>query len=177
MFFLILNQKFYIDLIFSFFMVNKGPKEKFERFTIVNSTFDFERVEFDDVLKVRNPIIFDTNFLFVTFEFKIDVISEIQRVVGSTYSLYIYEGTITELENIENKGDKNKNFLPLIVRMLHLYGFKIIKSPERYVDDQILSNLDKSVIVATNDKELRLKIQSKKFNVLYMRQKKYLELK
>ena len=61
--------------------------------------------------------------------------------------------------------------------MLHLYGFKIIKSEISYIDDQILSNTNSKVIIATNDKELRQKLQ-KKYNqkVMYMRQKSYLEI-
>lgn len=152
-------------------------KEKFEPFTIENSTFDIERIDFNQVKSKLNPIIFDTNFLFVTFEFKLDVISEIRRLVGGNYNLYIYEGTIDELKAVENKGDKNKKFLPLIVKMLSLYGFKIINSPQKYIDDQIMENLHKNIIVATNDKELRKKIWENECKVLYMRQKRYLEIK
>lgn len=151
--------------------------EKFERFTIKDSTFDLDRVGFENVLRSKNSIIFDTNFLFVTFQFRIDIIEEIRRVVGSTSSFYIYEGTIGELASVERKGDKNKIYLPLIVKMLHIYGFKVIKSSEKYIDDQIIFNLDKRVLIATNDKELKLKIQEGAFRVLYLRQKKYLEIK
>ena len=155
----------------------KVKKEKFERFTVKNSVFDLEKIDFDEILLVKNPIIFDTNFLFVTFNFNVDVVGEIQRIVGGTYHLFIYEGTIKELEAIERKGDKNKKFLPLIVKMLHVYGFKIIKSDKKYIDAQILANLNKEVIVATNDKELRFKVQNKRCRVMYLRQKSYLEIK
>lgn len=151
--------------------------EKFERFTIKNSIIDLEKVDFKYVVSVKNPIIFDTNFLFVPFEFKVDVISEILRLVSSSFNLFIYEGTISELEAIEKKKDKNKKFLPLIITMLKNYNFKIIKSQISYIDEQILSNLDKNVLIATNDKQLRLKIQKERFKVLYLRQKRYLEIR
>lgn len=156
---------------------NSISSEKFEKFTIDSSIFDLERVEFDYLKKFSNPIIFDTNFLFVTFEFKLDIIVEIEKLLGKNYNLFIYAGTIDELKAVERKGDKNKRFLPLIVKMLHLYGFKIIKSEISYIDDQILSNTNSKVIIATNDKELRQKLQ-KKYNqkVMYMRQKSYLEI-
>ena len=152
-------------------------KEKLEKFSIENSSIDLERVNFEQILNTKKPIILDTNFLFITFEFRIDLISEIKRVVGSDYTLYIYEGTINELKAIEKRKDKNKKFLPLIMTMLHRYNIKIIKSNQTYIDDQILENLNEKVIIATNDKELRLKIWNKRFKVLYMRQKSYLELK
>lgn len=151
--------------------------EKLEKFTIANSIIDLEKVEFCDILKTKNPIIFDTNFLFVTFDFKIDIISELKKVTGGNYNLFIYEGTIDELMSIERKREKNKKFLPLIIKMLHLYNFKIIKSNEKYIDNQILSNLNQDILIATNDKELRQKIWKKNFRVLYLRQKQYLEVK
>ncbi|MCA9459002.1 MAG: hypothetical protein KC550_00470 [Nanoarchaeota archaeon] len=150
--------------------------EKFKKFTIKDSTFDIEKVDFKTLKNARSPIIFDTNFLFMTFEFKIDLISQIQRLLSSNNNFYIYEGTISELESVERKGDKNKKFLPLIVKMLHLYNFKIIKSNQRYVDDQILENLDKKIIIATNDKVLKQTIQKKGFKIMYSRQKSYLEI-
>lgn len=152
-------------------------KDKFEPFKILNSVQDLERVEFNSLKSESVPIIFDTNFLFVTFEFKLDIISEIQRVIGSNFNFYIYEGTLNELVAIENRKTKNKHFLPLISKMLSVYNFKIIKSDLKYVDDQILKNISDRVIIATNDKELRLKIWEIPGRVLYMRQKKYLEIK
>ncbi len=157
-------------------MAKSNPK-KFEPFTIEKATLNIGRVDFKDILKTKNPIIFDTNFLFIPFSFKIDIISEIQNLVGKTFTLYIYEGTIDELKAIEKKKDKNKHFLPLIVKMLHLYKFKIIKSDEKYIDKQILSNLNQDVLVATNDKKLRFELQKNLNKVMYLRQKSYLEIK
>jgi rRNA-processing protein FCF1 len=151
-------------------------KEKFERFTIENAIIDLEKVNFKEVLESTSPIIFDTNFLFVTFQFNIDLISQIQTLIANNFSLYIYEGTILELQNVQKKGDKNKKYLPLIISMLKRYNFKIIKSDQTYIDDQILENLNKKVIVATNDKKLRQSIQKKGYSVLYLRQKSYLEM-
>jgi len=152
-------------------------KEKLEKFSIEKSSINLEEVNFEDILNTKKPIILDTNFLFITFEFRIDLISEIKRVIGSDFTLYIYEGTISELKAIEKRKDKNKKFLPLIMTMLHKYNIKMIKSKKTYIDDQILENLDNKVIIATNDKELKLQIQKKRFKVLYMRQKSYLEIK
>lgn len=155
----------------------KEKQEKIEKFSIDNGVKDLPRVDFEEVSNTRNPIIFDTNFLFTTFSFKIDIITELQRVIGSTSSLFIYTGTIDELKAIEKQQDKNKRFLPLIVKMLHIYNFKIINSEIAYIDDQIMSNLDNKIIIATNDKELRIKIWKQRGRVLYLRQKSYLELK
>ena len=152
-------------------------KDKFEPFSIKNSIEKIPKIEFNKILKDPNPIILDTNFLFIAFEQKIDLISELERIIGSNFTLYIYEGTINELISIENKKTKNKKLHPLIAKMLKIYKFKIITSKQKYIDKQILENLNDKVILATNDKKLRMKIQSGKKRVIYMRQKRYLELK
>ena len=152
-------------------------KEKFEPFSIKNSIEKIPKTEFKKILKDPNPLILDTNFLFISFEQKIDLISELERIIGSNFTLYIYEGTINELISIENKKTKNKKLIPLIAKMLNIYRFKIITSKKKYIDEQILENLNDKVIITTNDKKLRMKIQSEKKRVIYMRQKKYLELK
>lgn len=152
-------------------------EEKFERFDLETETKDLERIEFNQITNDLRPIIFDTNYLFVTFEFKIDVIYEIERLIGKNHTFYIYEGTLSELLNIERKKQKNKKFLTLIARMLKIYNFKVIKSDQKYIDDQLLENLHDNVIIATNDKELRVKIWEHGQRVIFMRQKKYFELK
>lgn len=150
--------------------------ERFEPFSFSKKSVDLERISFDEVKKKEKPLIFDTNFLFVTFEFHIDIIRDIKPLLGSKVEFFIYEGTLDELKAVEKKGDKNKRFLPLILKMLNLYEFKVISSQKSYIDEQILDNLSEEVLVATNDKALRQEIQKKGFKVLYMRQKSYLEI-
>lgn len=152
-------------------------KNKFEKKTFLELVENLPEVEFKEVLTSTNSIIFDTNFLFVSFEFPIDIISEIKRVVAADFNLFIYRGTINELANIERKGDKNKRYLPLIAKMLKVYNFRIINSQKEYIDEQILENVNKKVLIATNDKELRQSLWNIPCKVLYMRQKRYFEIK
>ncbi len=149
--------------------------EKFSPFNIENVRSELEYVDFKSLKEVRNPIIFDTNFLFCTFQFRIDIIDSLENLVGKTFSLYIYEGTIAELANLGKKKTPNKKFLPLIVTMLKRYNFKIIKSEQKYIDNQILENLDRDVLIATNDKELIKRIKSGGGKGILVRQKSFLE--
>ena len=151
--------------------------EKFTKVTFLEQVEKLPSVTFEEAQKTRNPIIFDTNFLFIPFEFPIEIINEIKRVVASEFNLFIYEGTLDELAAIENKKAKNKKYLPLIAKMLKLYDFKIIVSEQKYVDDQILENANKDILVATNDSELRKKLWEIPTKVLFMRQKRYFEIK
>lgn len=149
--------------------------EKFPRLSFSENNILLNRVSLDEASKTRNPIILDTNFLFVTFEFKIDVISEIERIVSKEYSLFIFEGTLKELQAIEDKKDKNKKYLKLITTFLRIYKVSIIKSSESYVDKDILE-APKGFFVATNDKILREKLKANFVDVIYLRQKSYLEI-
>ena len=58
--------------------------------------------------------------------------------------------------------------------MIHLYDFKIIKSSKRYIDDQILGNLNKDIIIATNDKELRKRLKNHNIRTIFLRGNNYL---
>jgi rRNA-processing protein FCF1 len=141
-------------------------KKKFEILNIKN--IDFE----------KQNIIFDTNFLFLTFQFKFDIIRELERIFGFNYRLLVFEGSFNELERLNKRKSKNRKLIPVIIKMLEFYNFKIISSIHTYVDNDILKNLDKRIIVATNDKLLKRKILNEKKNVkiLYMRKKSYLKL-
>lgn len=151
-------------------------KEKFEKKRFLEYVQNLPKISFEEVEKKEKPIIFDTNFLFVPFEFKIDIIGEIERIIGTNYQLFIYQGTLQELQNIEDKKDKNKKFLTLIATMLKTYNFSIITSDKYYIDEQILDNAHRKVIIATNDSELRKILWRVPCRVLYMRQLQYLQI-
>ena len=130
----------------------------------------------------KEVLVFDTNFLFVPFEFKVEIISEIKNILGNSVTFAIVEETIEELEAIEKKGDKNKKFLPLISTLLKRYEFSIIQSnyqkhkKNTYVDD-ILYALPNTFVIATNDKELKQRLWKIPKKVIFMRQMSYLDIK
>lgn len=153
-----------------------------------------EKKQFRDMLPNKNKVsitkfqennsskytlIFDTNFLFVPFEFRVEIISEIQRILGNDVSFAIVEQSIYELEEIEKRKTKNKKFLPLIATLIKVYNVSIITqvdSQNYYVDD-VLFQLPKEYIIATNDKELKKRIGEDGRKVIFMRQKSYLDIK
>lgn len=137
---------------------------------------NIDRIDIKDI-EGNNNIVFDTNFLFVTFLYDIDIIRELEKNFGINYSLYIFEGTLSELEKVNQKKDKKrKKSLPLVRKFLELYNFKIINSSNTYVDSDFIQNHDKGLIFATSDKALKKKLREKSAKVLFLRQKSYLEL-
>ena len=110
-------------------------------------------------------IILDTDFLLSSLKFKIDFISEINRICKFNYELYIFEGTLKELEG--------KKLGKLALDILKQKNIKVINSKNSYVDKDILSLKGESYIIATSDKEL---IKRLKFPIIRIKQKKYLIL-
>ncbi len=123
-------------------------------------------------------VILDTNFLFITFKYPIDIIRELERVLDENYGLYIVESTIDELEKIKEKKKKDKKYLKLVWTFLRKYGFKVIRSYNSYADKEILKAITKNrrIIVATMDKALRREIKKNQGRCIVFRQKQYLEI-
>ncbi|MBI2148322.1 ribonuclease VapC [Candidatus Woesearchaeota archaeon] len=111
-------------------------------------------------------IVLDTNFLIYCAKYKIDFFSEIDRLCFFPYKLAVVDETITELEKVKPKE------LNLIKKFIE--KIQVIKSNENYVDKELISLSKKGFIIATQDLELKKKLECP---VIVIRQKKYLELR
>ena len=123
-------------------------------------------------------IILDTNFLLIPYEFKVDIFAEIDRICDSKYELCIFCQTIDELKKIikEQKG-KNSIAARLALSLIKQKSLKILNNSESgYVDDSILKYCNRNTIVATQDKELKNKLKEKEIKIIFLRNKKYLEI-
>ena len=117
-------------------------------------------------------IILDTNFLMIPAQFKVDIFSEIDRIVNDKYQLYVLKGTIEELNKIiKEQKHKHKMAAKLALKLIKAKGLKILDINQKPVD-KILTELSEEYIIATQDKELKKKIKNK----IILRQKKYLVL-
>jgi len=121
-------------------------------------------------------ILLDTNFLLIPSQFKVDIFSEIERIVQDSYKIYILEQTIDELNNIfEKQKGKNKDAAKLALQLIKQKDLNTIKNSQKgIVDDIILDIVDNTYIVATQDKELKNKLKDKKIKTITLRAKKYL---
>ena len=108
-------------------------------------------------------IILDTNFLIYCAKYKIDFFSEIDRLCNFPYKIAVLDKTIEELEKL--KPQKFALIKKYIERLI------ILKSKENYVDKALISLSKEGFIIATQDLELKKKLQSQ---VMVIRQKKYL---
>ena len=121
-------------------------------------------------------IIIDTNFLLIPLQFRVDIFSEFNRICDFNYNLFIFEQSINELRNImEKQSGKNKKAAQFALKLIKLKNIQIIKSRQEDVDSLILKNLNKDIIVATQDAILKRELLKKNSSLIILRQKKYLE--
>ncbi len=139
----------------------------------------------------RNPVIlYDTNFLLLPEQFKVDVFEKPKELLGTINPfLCIFDKTINELEKISNDRSKHslaaKIGLQLVKKLKKenklsiidtnnetTYVDKLILSYTKFINPKILSNF----YVATQDKVLKLELKEKKVKIIVLAQKSILKV-
>lgn len=118
-------------------------------------------------------IILDTNILMAIPQFKIDILSELQRICDFPYIVTVLDRTIEELESIRStqKG-KDKLAAAITLQIIKKYNLEITKTTEKKpVDDLLIDFSRKGALVATQDMVLKRKLTKP---YITMRKKKYL---
>ena len=121
-------------------------------------------------------VVIDTNFFMVPFQFNVDVISELEKLLPS-YNLTTPSFVINELKGLK-KNSKGKT------RMNANLALKLANSSKVEIKDiSLLENetvddalLRVSEVLATNDIELKKRAKDKGITVAYLRQKKYIAI-
>ena len=121
-------------------------------------------------------IILDTNFLMIPYQFNVDIFEEISRIMEEEYELIIFDKMIDELEKIAELKGKDAAAARIALSLIKKKEVKIISTNEKTVDNAIIDSVDENTIVATNDKVLKEKLKNKNIKIIYLRNKKYLEM-
>lgn len=121
-------------------------------------------------------VVIDTNFFMVPFQFNVDIIDELEKVLPS-YKLTTPIFVINELKGLKrnNKGKIRLN-ADLALKLANSSNIEIkdisLENNET-VDDALLRV---SEVLATNDIELKKRAKKKGITVAYLRQKKYIAI-
>ena len=121
-------------------------------------------------------VVIDTNFFMVPFQFNVDIITELEKILPS-YTLTTPSFVINELKGLK-KNSKGK------VRLNANLALKLANSSKVEIKDiSLLENetvddalLRVSEVLATNDIELKKRAKDKGITVAYLRQKKYIAI-
>ena len=119
-------------------------------------------------------VVIDTNFFMVPFQFNVDIITELEKLLPS-YKLTTPSFVINELKGLK-KNNKGK------IRLNANLALKLANSSKVEIKDiSLLENetvddalLRVSEVLATNDAELKNRAKNKGITVAYLRQKKYI---
>ena len=121
-------------------------------------------------------VVIDTNFFMVPFQFNVDIITELEKLLPS-YKLTTPSFVINELKGLKknNKGKTRLNAnLALKLANSSKIEIKDISLLENETVDDALLRV--SEVLATNDIELKNRAKDKGITVAYLRQKKYIAI-
>ena len=121
-------------------------------------------------------VVIDTNFFMVPFQFNVDIITELEKLLPS-YKLTTPSFVINELKGLKknNKGKTRLNAnLALKLANSSKVEIKDISLLENETVDDALLRV--SEVLATNDIELKNRAKDKGITVAYLRQKKYIAI-
>ncbi|ADT84984.1 type II toxin-antitoxin system VapC family toxin [Thermococcus barophilus] len=122
----------------------------------------------------------DTNFLLIPGQFGVDIIGELNRILDVKFEIVVPNIVLDELNVIEGKA-KGKDLMAVRMAKKLAERFKVVeigKFGEKPTDEQIFEFAVKNsnIVVCTNDKLLKKKLRERGIPVVYLRQKKILEL-
>jgi len=124
-------------------------------------------------------VIIDSNALFVPLQFKIDIFSELERLLNRRFSLILLSSVKRELETLAEKGSpKTRKNAAYALKLGEKCTYvKVGDHENSQVDDVIVETAEKwRVPVFTNDVLLRKRLRDISVPVIYVRQKSRLEI-
>lgn len=117
------------------------------------------------------PVILDTNFLLIPFQFKIDILRELDYLIEVSHRFVISSRTIKELTGISRSVGKDGMASRLALKLIDANRSKIdVIESEQHVDDWIEEYaLANRAIVCTNDAPLRKRLRDLDVKVITMK--------
>ncbi|MFQ6064284.1 MAG: PIN domain-containing protein [Candidatus Bathyarchaeia archaeon] len=124
-------------------------------------------------------VIIDSNFLFVQSEFRVDVLEELESLLGQLVEPILLSPTYQEIRKISEEGSpKIRQQASLALRLAEKCRIvEVEKDFEETCDDLIVRVAGEwRSPVATNDRTLRRRLRNINVPVIYLRQKSRLEM-
>lgn len=131
----------------------------------------------------RNPVkvLLDTNFLLIPGQFKVDIFSEIERIIPGAHELCILDRTLDELDSIisnKQSSGADKAAAKLAKALIKAKKIPDLKTEKNLNVDNLIKKqaLQGGYIVATQDRALKSALKEKNIPLIVLRQKKHLKL-
>lgn len=125
-------------------------------------------------------VILDSNFLFLPFQFKIDIFEELKNLLKQRIEVILLSSTIKEIQEIAQKGSQKMRQQALFALRLS-ESCQIVEVPilNTYnTPDDVIFRIAMELLcpVATNDKMLRKRLKNINVPVIYLREMSHLEM-
>ncbi|MCX8149893.1 MAG: hypothetical protein N3D85_00060 [Candidatus Bathyarchaeota archaeon] len=124
-------------------------------------------------------VIVDSNVLFMPLQFKIDIHSELKRLLNRNFELVLISPVKRELERLATKSSpKMQKNAALALKFSEQCSYvEVAEASQKTTDDIILKVAGEwKAPVFTNDKLLRKRLRDINVPVIYMREKSRLEI-
>jgi rRNA-processing protein FCF1 len=123
-------------------------------------------------------VILDSNFLFIPFQFRIDIFEELNKLLGKAEPV-VLSTTLEELNSlVKRRSEKTRRqALAAIELAERCVIVEVERGSEESYDDAVLRTAKKwNCPVATNDVALRKRLRESKVTTVFLRQKTRLEV-
>ena len=140
--------------------------------------------------KEINVVVFDSNFILLPYQFKIDYLSDIYLELEGRTRFYVFKQSLDEIEAKIRRDPKTRklkrqfkgsmSYLDKHEKIYPIYFINEVKDENETTDDFLLKwcirfkKEFKKVFLATNDAALRRRAKKSNVNLIFLRQKKYL---
>jgi len=134
----------------------------------------FSRVE-----RKTLKVILDSNALFVPFQFKIDVFSDLKQLLNRRFELILLSPVKRELEALAKKGSpKIRKHASYALKLAEKCTYVEVYVPASALTDDVLVKIAEEwkAAVFTNDRQLKKRLRDISVPVIYVRQKSRLEI-
>ena len=124
-------------------------------------------------------VILDSNALFVPLQFKIDIFSDLSRLLNRSFELILLSPVKRELKALAKKGSpKMRKNAFYALELAEKCKYVEVDVPASTLTDDIIVKIAKewSYPVFTNDRQLKKRLRDISVPVIYLRQKSRLEI-
>jgi rRNA-processing protein FCF1 len=125
-------------------------------------------------------VILDANFLFIPSQFQLDIFEELSSLLNQHFNPILLSTTQKELQKLAKTGSPKKRkqaLLALTLAEKYCTAVQVEKGLRETHDDVIVRVASEwKCPIATNDRDLRKRLRSRGVPVIYLRQRRRLEL-
>jgi hypothetical protein len=137
------------------------------------------KMSFAQAQRETLKVILDSNALFVPLQFKIDIFSDLQRLLNRNFELILLSPVKRELKALTEKGSpKMRKNASYALKLAEKCKYVEVGDLASALTDDIIVKVAKdwSSPVFTNDRQLRKRLKDISVPVIYVRQKSHLEI-